>query len=303
MPAGKTGELTVYYQIENFFCCVAKTTGPNFDPPAAFDLINDFSQSKVTVVNKKFFAAMFHFHAVMLALLTWNSLAFGGDIHQAAIIDDLDTVKKMLKDNPSLVSSKEQYYSNTPLHSAAEWGNTEIVKLLLTYNADINATNSRGETPLHKAAQHSGRREIVNFLLANKANLNAKDTNGLTPLHTAELCGRRDVVVLLLTNKAEINVQDNQGRTPLHFAVNSGRKDMVELLLANKADIDARSNHGVTPLHEAAMGGMTDIAKLLLAKGANINAKDNSGWTPLRYVVSREHKDLVELLRQHGGHE
>jgi len=46
-----------------------------------------------------------------------------------------------------------------------------------------------------------------------------------------------------------------------------------------------------------------DVVELLLANKADVNAKDNSGKTPLHIAVSKGHKDVVELLRQHGGHE
>ena len=32
-------------------------------------------------------------------------------------------------------------YDDTPLHDAARWGNTDIVKMLLKEGADVNAKN------------------------------------------------------------------------------------------------------------------------------------------------------------------
>jgi len=45
------------------------------------------------------------------------------------------------------------------------------------------------------------------------------------------------------------------------------------------------------------------MAELLLANKADVNAKDNKGYTPLYYAADKGHQDVVELLRQHGGHE
>ncbi len=43
--------------------------------------------------------------------------------------------------------------------------------------------------------------------------------------------------------------------------------------------------------------------RLLLANKADVNAKGIKGETPLHLAVIAKHDDVVELLRQHGGHE
>ena len=45
--------------------------------------------------------------ACLLGALAWSSLAFGGEIHDAAKAGDLEKVKAVLKDNPDLVFSKD----------------------------------------------------------------------------------------------------------------------------------------------------------------------------------------------------
>jgi ankyrin repeat protein len=85
--------------------------------------------------------------AVLLLVLTWSSLAFCGEIQDAIAKGDMEKVKKLIKDNPDLVFSKDE----------------------------------NGWTPLHLAAH--GRKEMAELFLANKAEINAKDNNGSTPLH------------------------------------------------------------------------------------------------------------------------
>ena len=68
---------------------------------------------------------------------------------------------------------------DSPLHSAAQWGNLEIVKLLLQNGADVNAKNKWGETPLHYAAVFD-HKEIARVLLDAGADINAKDNDGQT---------------------------------------------------------------------------------------------------------------------------
>jgi len=92
---------------------------------------------------------------------------------------------------------------------------------------------------------------------------------------------------------------------------------LVELLLANKADVNAKDDIFVsnmpsvipstpgdsTPLHWAAFSGHVEVSKLLLANKAEVNAKRTDGKTPLGVAKYMGRNDVVELLRQHGGHE
>ena len=55
---------------------------------------------------------------IVLASFGWSSPGFCGAIHDAARTDDLGKIKALLKENPKLVSSKDDQ-GMTPLHWAA----------------------------------------------------------------------------------------------------------------------------------------------------------------------------------------
>lgn len=72
---------------------------------------------------------------------------------------DIGTVKQFLayRDAGKVefsVSCKGQtkYLGWTPLHLATYFGHRDVVECLLARNADVNAQNENGDTPLHKAA-------------------------------------------------------------------------------------------------------------------------------------------------------
>jgi ankyrin repeat protein len=280
----------------------------------------------ISFLNRFPYSPILRFAIIVLA---WSIPAFCGEIHDAAKSGDLAKIKALLKDNPGLASSKD-LWDLTPLHMAVARSNREVVELLLTYSADVNARDINNRTPLHRAVVF-GHKDVAELLLANNADVNVKDNNGSTPLHLAADAGEKDVAELLLTNKADISAKDNDGNTPLHWAehlrgwnvlrdpisvlsckevekslnlvVDTGHKDVLELLLNNKADINAKNNQGETPLHFAVKSGFRNLAKLLLVHNADVNAKNNQGETPLHFAVKRCFRDLAKLLRQHGGHE
>ena len=99
--------------------------------------------------------------AALLAL-AWSSPAFCGEIHDAAENGDLEKVKGLIKDNPNLVFSKDDYGA-MPLHYAAQGGRKDVAELLLANKADVNAKANNDDTPLHVAAAQ-GHKDVAELL-------------------------------------------------------------------------------------------------------------------------------------------
>src|SRR5208283_5441328 len=192
-------------------------------------------------------------------------------INEAANAGDLNRVQQLLKAHPELISSKD----------------------------------AGGDTPLHTAVAAKAGKNLVEFLLASNADVNAKDNNGCTPLCFAAVVGDESMAQLLLDHKADANAKANSGEPILLSTALLGTPTMVELLLTHGADVNVRDAHGRTPLHYAAVGGRPQIVQLLLAHGADANAKDLKGVTPLAFMTSSkvkiktpQQKEIVALLRQ-----
>jgi len=167
---------------------------------------------------------------MMSALITlaWSSLAFCGEVHDAARGGDLGKVKALLETSPDLIFSKDDN-GLMPLHYAAQYGHKAMAELLLSNKADVNAKDNYGQTPLHYAAQY-GHKAMAELLLNNKAEVNAKTKSRVTPLHMAAQQGYQKIAELLLANKAEVNAKTNFGWTPLYVAAQNGHKDVATLL-------------------------------------------------------------------------
>ncbi len=100
----------------------------------------------------------------------------------------------------------------------------EKVGKLLDCGADVNAVDDFfwGCTPLHHACE-SGDKDLVKLLISKGADVNARSAKGgglyVTPLHAAAFCQFRKICKILLKAGADVNAKDENGSTPLHYAV------------------------------------------------------------------------------------
>jgi ankyrin repeat protein len=83
------------------------------------------------------------------------------------------------------------------LFRATREGNTDMVRSLVSgRDADVNATDERGSTPLLEAARY-GHEDITRVLIAAGANVKAKDQDGKTALMLAIQGDHEEVVRVL----------------------------------------------------------------------------------------------------------
>jgi ankyrin repeat protein len=191
----------------------------------------------------------------------------------------------------------------TPLHSAAFYGDLEVVQKLIEYNTNISAKDLGSSTLLLIASEglHLKDCSVLLLLLEHSADVNAQAKDGSTPLHAASSYGALEVVRLLLEHGADVNVQKEDGSTPLHIASSSAGLKVLCLLLEHGADVNARKKNDSTPLHTASSFGATEVICLLLEHGANINARNKDSSTPLKTASFFGARKVVHLLLKHGA--
>ncbi|KAB8214215.1 ankyrin repeat-containing domain protein [Aspergillus novoparasiticus] len=149
---------------------------------------------------------------------------------------------------------------------------------LLELEADVNSCTSLSGTHnsiLHAAVSRSLFENVVSLLLSRGADIEAAGIDGWRPLHVAAYWGNVAIVERLITTGASVHVSTRllhmcHGRPPnpdekewkgqpLHLAAMGGHIAVVELLLKHGADVNATTNHfetltgwyGPTALHIA----------------------------------------------------
>ena len=159
-------------------------------------------------------------------------------------------------------------------------------------------------TPLIIAAR-DGKLDFVKVLLRYEANIEARGTikidgeviEGCTALWIAAAKGHFDVVRLLIEQNAEVDSRTSTNSTPLRAAAFKGHLGSVRCLVENGADVNARKNFNDTLLMVACYKGHLDVASYLVKHGANMNLQDHHGRSCLHYASERGHVQLVcELL-------
>ncbi len=155
--------------------------------------------------------------------------------------------------------------SGISIIEAIRKGNIEAVKQHLAAGMDVNGRDNWGRTVLHKASGWQGQREIVELLISNGADVNAKRSDGAIPLHYAVYYDRMENVEILLSKGADLNAKDGdqKGATPLHEAAWRSREEIVDLLISKGADVNDKDNEGQTPLDLAVQHKRTDNIDLL----------------------------------------
>jgi ankyrin repeat protein len=241
------------------------------------------------------------------------------DINTAASIGDLDRVKELLDEDPSLanrVSEYVTYYigSGSPLKNAAARGHIEIVKLLLERGADPNL-REEGIAPHGHAlysAVYNGHYEIAKLLLERGAFPNPPVESSADALSIALLNKNERLVELLCSYGAARSVDilsyygDVETAAAI-FAVNhaladdphalsqaaaQGHDAFVRLMLHHQPDLAKRVS-GVAKTRE--------LSEFLFERGANPNQANWLGVTALHEFARRGDVDNAVFFLDHGA--
>ncbi|MBA3954486.1 ankyrin repeat domain-containing protein [Candidatus Dependentiae bacterium] len=275
------------------------------------------------------------FIVIFLVFISSNILTMQPDERLIKAIEDNDfsNVQLSLRIGADLNCHTNKYNVPPLVLACSKHTNpdSKIIKLLLRKGALVNGTGTSGSTALHWASTNRAARIVLSY----KANCNAKDIRGNTPLHKAVLFNLFSRVKLLLTYGARPLIKNNRHKTTFNIledqstdSENLTYEEQAKLVkiynllfnslnlndvlikaiqdndiyrvaksLSSGADKNSSDNtYNIPPLLVAVQTAThSDIAivKLLLRAGANPNSQDRNGNTCLHLTYD---KDMVLLL-------
>jgi ankyrin repeat protein len=216
-------------------------------------------------------------------------------LFEATSRNDKEMVRALLNFKADVNASSSRKSCVSPLVSAAENGDLQLVQLLLDRGVHTEDRSLKQDTTLGIAASR-GYSELARELLDAGASAHPPAFNPLEPEHAESSAlykavkkNHQSVAELLLTHKADPNTRayrmddpDATGRTALFTAVTNQNKQIVQILLKAGARVNemnfydtqecyfSREYRKETALHQAVRTSNTGLVQILLNAGATV---------------------------------
>ena len=212
----------------------------------------------------------------------------------------LGLLHRDLGEELSISRRPEINYVDSRGRSALSWaalkGDARAVSLLVEAGANVNISDSEGNTPMIYYVQ-SKYITCMNILLKAGADPKAKNIRGQNTLMNAMRTTANPLCIeSLLATGIDVNSQDVQGASALTLSVLKGSCSCITTLLRCGADIDSADNAGDTALMESLFYHNDDVLKLLLASGADYTKTDSYGHPILHDVAIYGGLRTIEII-------
>lgn len=219
-------------------------------------------------------------------------------LYYASMHGNFDEAKRLIEQG-HFINVFAKGVMDTSLNVACRYGHSKVVQLLLENGAEADVKNMAGETALYTACRGWSvdyNFDVVKVLLSFNVNVNKGTSSHLTPLHEACQKNSPGITRLLCEAKANLDCVDNLLHTPLYFACWANNIECVNVLLEFDADLNMSNSNGVSPLMVACTKGHEDIARLLIKKGANVDYYNKHGSSPLSETLFHNRPKITLLL-------
>lgn len=193
---------------------------------------------------------------------------------QDIIHNELDKVKALL--DSGLDVNMNASSTDSLLMAVCRYSNSEMLKLVLNYNPQINFQDEYGNNALTLAVNNfDNYKGMIPLLLEAGADPDSKVGSSGSINFTA--LGK--ITSLALVSKNEEDYQ------------------IIEMFLSHGADANQAPKSGTTPLMQAAYKGNLELVELFLEYGADSNLKDKQGKTALDMAKNKNYQQVIDLLQ------
>ena len=189
---------------------------------------------------------------------------------------------------------------DNPFIRAAQEDNLETLTDLIA-GMDVNLRDEVSHTTALEHAVGNANREMVQLLLSAGANVNARNEGGQTVLMMLDEDATTDLIWDLINAGAQVNLKDQNGNTALMQAARDSNLEAIKTLLDAGAEVDARNDEGETALMLAASDGDVTVVRALVLAGADITAHDEDDNTALSLSQENNHSAVFRFLRSKGA--
>ena len=211
----------------------------------------------------------------------------------------------MMKKDPTWVNKRDTD-RRTPLHVAARFNHTDVVKWMLANGADVDAQAYNRFTALHLTKNP----EIVKLILEKKPNLKLRSVSGtalqkaISDLrHYSDISDRAPSIKReadALRQIVEMYVEYLGNDVDLISAVRLGKLDLVRKIVSDDPTAAQGAESGSNPLREAANWGHLEICKLLIEKH-KVDVDDFEGGAGYPIIkAALKYPKIVKYLIEQG---
>ncbi len=225
--------------------------------------------------------------------------------------------------DPLIKNGADINYTNAhgnALNHSAQFGLQRVVTVLVKAGIEVDALNSKNQTPLVQASENgfdatvkyllkytsthkdmalyyavkNDHIKVVNMLIKAGADPNVITDDGETLIALASKSGSTNSLKVLMQS-GDIHFVDKDGNTALNLASEFNQFHTSVMLLNAGADVNHQNHKGETSLHTASYFEFEILAKLLMAYEADPLIKNQDDITPLDIVTKERNKILIEL--------